>query len=243
MSAEIETEVVEENFNQAAIDSMLESLGGEISEREEISEEIPEKIPKSVSEKISENVSPESVPPEGIPEDFETLVGKWRSRLIEENQPNYNLTDEQLLEFADSPGKVLPGLLAGVAADVTQRTTINLLSQLPRIFQLMQANYEAGQKTTTKFFEEYPALKNLEKDVYETARIYRAQHPDASYEEAAKNVAAIVAVKNRVSLTPAKSVKPQVPFTPAPSASIRQSSGKSGKNPMELFIEDALRDD
>lgn len=112
-------------------------------------------------------------------------------------EKTYAMSEEESRTLFEDPGKVLPQLAAKVHLEVVQNVLGTLGNVLPHLVSGIQAANAQNQSYLDQFWNAHPTLdrKADHASVMQIAQLFRAQHPNASFEEFTKTVGNIAMVQ------------------------------------------------
>lgn len=194
-------------------------------------------------EKPAEPQQPQQPSTDGVqepaaPQDEQAVWQEWREKARESLQKAYGLSEEEAKAFETDPVAVLPKLAAEVHMNVFDAVYQTLRAQLPAMVEQVQAQQRSRQEFHNAFFERWPELKGLEKDVQTAMNLYAQLNPGVTREQLIEDVGLQVSIRHRKPLPgskPAPVQQPQVPaaapaFKPAaPSAVSPSQSPTAGE--------------
>jgi hypothetical protein len=199
------------------------------------------------AEEAARAAKPAPEPAAGIPtlEQIEARREQVRASLVEQ----YRLSEEEEAEVMTEPGKALPKLASMVHMRVGEAVTIGILSQLPGMIEHVLSSRNGEEASRAKFYDSWPDLKDgrHEPTIKRIAQAYRFSNPNASEEEAIRDVGAAAMIALRI--MPAgqrKEPSPAPAFVPAgvgnPAAPVT-SGAKQDENPFSVLAAEFVNDD
>lgn len=105
---------------------------------------------------------------------------EFRNTIFAGLEKHYAMSDDEASAFAADVKTELPKVLAKVHYTAVESATVAMLSMLPKVIENFQKRQTAVTQSANDFFTRWPSLKPHVKQVAEVAKIWRAQHPDAS---------------------------------------------------------------
>lgn len=127
----------------------------------------------------------------------------------------YVLSDEDKERLDTAPSEVLPRLAGQLHMQVLTAAVTQVANMFPGMLNMFQDRQRVSQETEEKFFNKYPDLKGHRETVQRMAAAYRAAYPQATYEQAAPEIAAMAMVNLRLPMTPsAPQAQPDTPVVP-----------------------------
>lgn len=109
----------------------------------------------------------------------------------------YGMSEDEASEVLVNPQQVLPKLAARVHMEVTQNILGTLAQILPGVVHGVNEATRQQADLTNQFFERWPQLKKDQDygEVFNLARTFRSQYPQASAKEMIEHVGAMAVVK------------------------------------------------
>lgn len=125
-----------------------------------------------------------------------------RENLVTEIAGRYAMPEAVKDQFMLEPEKVLPTFAARLFVDVYDAVFNSIMAQIPQVMGQREQIRETQRSIENKFHERWPTLKDpsFQKDIAAVAKTYRAQNPEATFEQAIEAVGAMVSVIKGVPL-------------------------------------------
>ncbi len=153
------------------------------------------------------------------PEQAAEMRQKWLDDSVQHLVDNvFNMSDEDIELFEESPEKVLPKMAATATIHAIEATTQTVLAQIPRLVQQTLDQQKVQQQGNDAFFEAWPQLKDAKymETLTRIGQTYRNLNPQAPVEQFIAEVGAqaMFALKLPMEAQPAPQPTPQ----PAPAS-------------------------
>ena len=126
----------------------------------------------------------------------------------------YALSEDQIAEFEEDPGKALPKLAANLHLQVMRAATQNVARLLPQMIQHITQSQTQTRDLSTQFFDANKQLVGHEETVHRIGQVYRQLNPNATPETFIKEVGAQATVALGLQQTPAAAPAPVVQQAP-----------------------------
>lgn len=175
---------------------------------------------------------------------------KWRTEQLTALQAQYKLSDEDAAAMITEPEVVLPKIVADLHLKVMENVLTSVQRMVPQM--LKQVTSETERETTAKkqFMSINPDLDNpqYEKAIMHFGQTFRSLNPNASPEEAAKAIGALVRAAYGMQAPGVAQPQVQAPAAaPAPYVPVRGGGGGqmpvTPSNQFEAFALELMQED
>lgn len=253
----VKAEVVEEAPKETAPVEVVKEVKQEVAPPTQAAE--PPKPEPTVTETVEakkEEIPQITPPPEIKAEDFV----KKQEAFIAEASKQYELTDEQAIQLATEPNKVLPRLAAQLQANILQQTVQTMTQMMQQFLPQYLEHFTSVRETTNKaeesFFSKWSELREHKDRVMEVGRIYRQMKPQATADDFIRDVgiqvwmgvglpveklAAKLSPTSRPAPVPAPTQTQQI-FSPANPGGRTAPVAAKPSNPFELLTTEYLQE-
>ena len=109
---------------------------------------------------------------------------------------------QAVTEFESSPATYIPKALASLHANIVEESIGLILQRFPGMMREQLAAIETEQSNETKFFEQWPALKDpkFKTQRQQAGHVFKTLNPKATMEEFVKHVGLQVSIANGLPL-------------------------------------------
>lgn len=170
----------------------------------------------------------EPIIPPAQPENLQAQYQEFLTRSVDSLEKTvYALTDEQKEQLDTSPSELLPKLAATVHMQVLTQAATYMANMLPQMIPMIMERDGQDQQAESKFFMEFPQLKDHRDDVFRVARAYRQANPDIKGDQAIREIGTMAMVALRLPVSSAQSTASEVVSRP-----VVPTSAQGGSAPM-----------
>ena len=188
---------------------------------EEQQQEAPQQEPVAQQEPEPE------AEPAPTPEDLRTQQEEFFRKGSEVLAEQVYVLDDETKEALDTtPSEVVPKLMGQMHMQIMTAAVTQVANMLPSMLAMQNERQTAADARDEKFYTDFPHLKGHEETVLKMGRAYRQANPNATFETAAPEIAAMAQVALRLPVqqsqpSPAPKAVPPKPTSaraPAPAA-------------------------
>ena len=188
MDADDDTEAEEVDPVQAAKET-VEVEKEEVVE-EEVEKEVVEEKVEAPLEKEAVKEEPKVEPVIETPAEARKTPDQMREEVVQQITENYKLSEEDAELLTTDPAKFMPMMAAKLHVDAYESTMYAIVSQLPKMVQMLVQSGSQASDRMQAFHDVWPALNNPEyaPKLAEVGAFWRGQNPTATKEEAIQGI-------------------------------------------------------
>lgn len=190
MDADDDTEAEEVDPVQAAEETVEVEEEAEEAVEEEVEKEVVEEKVETPLEKEVAKEEPKIEPAVEAPAEVRKTPDQMREEVLQQITERYALSEEDAELLTTDPAKFMPVMAGKLHVDVYESTMYAIVSQLPKMVQMLVQSGSQASDRMQAFHEVWPALNNPEyaPKLAEVGAFWRGQNPTATKEEAIQGI-------------------------------------------------------
>src|SRR6478736_5880733 len=158
--------------------------------------------------------------------------------------------EDDIMQLRTEPEKVIPKLLANLFYDIHGTLTRQFQESLPNMLQSVSQRAQADLQAEQAFYEQWPALKEHNKLVLDTAKLYMKMNPTADKTVAMQEIGAMAMLKAKIPFDTvtgkpivASAAPVNQPFRPTSTGGAGANTNASNQSPWEKMLEEFEQED